>query len=252
MIMRPILSFLLLLAFFTLTGQTSDNPAAEGFRASASDPQAIQLADEVMQAMGGRTAWDNTHFIRWTFFGRRTLLWDKWTGKVRIDFPDKEDVFIVDINTGEGKIWLNGEEQTQPDTLAKYTAQARSIWINDAYWLVMPYKLKDTGVTLRYLGQQQQGDTIRHQLQLTFENVGDTPENKYWVFVDDQTKLVDEWQFFPQFDDATPRFSTPWADYKPYGAILLSGNRGRGQLTDIAVYDELPASVFLVKDPYER
>ena len=90
-----------------------------------------------------------------------------------------------------------------------------------------------------------------HKLQLTFEEVGDTPENKYWVMVDNDTNLVSEWSFFTRFDDESPRFTTPWADYKKYGDILLSGNRGRGQLTDIAVFETVPASVFEEATPYD-
>ena len=53
---------------------TEINPAAEGFNLEASDEKAIALADEVMEAMGGRKNWDATRYIRWNFFGRRTLL----------------------------------------------------------------------------------------------------------------------------------------------------------------------------------
>ena len=108
----------------------------------------------------------------------------------------------------------------------------------------MPYKLKDSGVTLKYLGEVGAEDSLQHKLQLTFEEVGDTPENKYWVMVDDSRKLVSEWLFFTRFDDKEPRFSTPWADYERHGTILLSGNRGRGQLTDINVFEEVPDEVF--------
>ena len=53
------------------------NPPAEGFNLEASDSIAIALADSVMQASGGRKAWDDTHYVSWNFFGFRTLLWDQ-------------------------------------------------------------------------------------------------------------------------------------------------------------------------------
>ena len=238
-------------SLISLSFAQSDNPPAEGFNNDASDQRAIELADEVMESMGGRLAWDNTRFIRWTFFGRRTLLWDKWTGNVRIDFADTDEVYLVDINTGEGKIWQDGTYLTEEDSITKYTARAKSIWINDSYWLVMPYKLKDSGVTLKYLGEETRGDTIEHTLQLTFEGVGDTPENKYWVKIDNDNKLITEWLFYTQFNDDEPRFATPWADYSTYGNILLSGNRGRGQLTDIGVFEYVPDQVFESAKKYE-
>jgi hypothetical protein len=241
---QVILLFLLLITAFCYS-QTTSYPAAEGFNQAESDEKAITLADEVMEAMGGYDAWNNSRYLRWTFFGRRTLLWDKWTGKVRIDMLESKDVYVVDIHTDEGEIWLGGEAQSQPDTIQKYVSQAKSTWINDSYWLVMPYKLKDSGVTLKYLETVGAKDSLRHKLQLTFQDVGDTPENKYWVFVNNTSKLIDEWQFFTRFDDEEARFSTPWNDYNRYGDILLSGDRGRAKLTDIGVYNTVPAAVFI-------
>ena len=54
-----------------------DNPPAEGFNAEESSPFAVILADQVMNSMGGRKAWDDTNVLYWNFFGARTLLWDK-------------------------------------------------------------------------------------------------------------------------------------------------------------------------------
>jgi plasmid maintenance system killer protein len=228
----------------TSYGQADAYPAAEGFNQDESDEKAISIAHEVMEAMGGYDAWNDSRYLRWTFFGRRTLLWDKWTGKVRIDILESKDVYVVDVHTDEGQIWLNGKAQSEPDTIQKYLSQAKSIWINDSYWLVMPFKLKDSGVTLKYIETVGAEDSLRHKLQLTFQEVGDTPENKYWVFVNDQSKLIDEWQFFTRFDDEEARFSTPWLDYNRYGNILLSGDRGRAKLTDIGVYKAVSETVF--------
>jgi hypothetical protein len=44
------------------------NPAAIGFDSINSDPAAIQLADSIMAAMGGRENWDKTRFISMEFF----------------------------------------------------------------------------------------------------------------------------------------------------------------------------------------
>ena len=146
--MKNVILLLFLSLPFILIAQ-SENPPAEGFNAAASDTKAIAIADQVMTSLGGRTAWDNTRFIRWTFFGRRTLLWDKWTGQVRIDFTESDEVHLVNIHTGVGKVWRNGRYRTQADSLAEGLSSAKSIWINDSYWLCMPFTLKDSGVTLK-------------------------------------------------------------------------------------------------------
>ena len=222
------------------------NPASPGFNATASDPEAIALADQIMQAMGGRAAWDATRYISWNFFGARQLLWDKETGRVRIDVPQDETVYLIDIDEPiAGQVFRAGEPLTQPDSLVKYAQQGKSIWINDAYWLVMPYKLKDSGVTLHYAGTgNNQAGEESEIIELTFENVGDTPQNKYRIYVNPISNMVTQWDYFANASDAEPRFSLPWQNYQPYGKIMLSGDRGERQLTDIAVYTDVPDAAF--------
>lgn len=225
--------------------ETMANPPAPGFNAAASDPEAIRIADEVMVAMGGRKAWDDTRFIGWTFFGRRHLLWDKNTGRVRIDVPSEKTVYLVNVWRDTGRVMLRGEEVTQPDSLTKYVGRGKSIWINDSYWLVMPFKLKDSGVTLRYIGEDTtQAGKPADILQLTFENVGDTPQNRYLVYVDKTSRLVTQWSYFANAGDAKPGFSLPWENYQRKGAILLSGGRGSRSLTDIEVMETVPDQAF--------
>ena len=71
------------------TAEEYGNPPAEGFNLEGSDAEAMIIADEVMAAMGGRKAWDETRHIAWNFFGARELVWDKWTGDVRIDIRNR-------------------------------------------------------------------------------------------------------------------------------------------------------------------
>lgn len=212
------------------------NPHAEGFNVEESDAEAIMIADSVMNAMGGRKAWDNTEVIKWNFFGRRTLDWDKKHNTVAINLISDSILIDLDMSKMAGKVFFKGVQQTEPDTLAKYLERGKTIWINDSYWLVMPYKLKDSGVTLKYSGT----DTTAarepaHVLSLTFDNVGVTPDNKYEVLVSQNDYLVKEWRFFTQATDTIPRFTSPWEEYRQYGQILLSGNRGRSQLSEISV-----------------
>ena len=215
------------------------NPAAPNFNATGSDPKAIEIADSVMAAMGGRENWDKTRYIKWTFFGRRTIIWDKHEQRARID-SKKGLTVLLNFKTGQGKVSLKGEIQNNADSVKKYAKQGDQIWVNDSYWLFMPFKLKDSGVTLKYVGE----DSTSHTLQLTFEKVGFTPENKYHVKVDKATNLVNSWAYFPKFEDTEPQFETPWINYKKHGNILLSGDRGEYKLDDIVVYEHLPDEVF--------
>ena len=219
------------------------NPAAAGFNAAASDPQAVAIADQVMIAMGGRKAWDATRRISWNFFGTRTLVWDKQAGLCRIEWLKKPRKVIVNLNDGTGKVYLNDLQQTHPDTLAKYLDMGKKVWINDSYWLVMPFKLKDSGVTLKYVGAgKTEGGDVADILQLTFAGVGVTPDNKYHVWVDKKTRLVTQWAFFGKYSDEKPQFTNAWTHYARYGNILLSDRRGKDEssLAPITVSDALP------------
>lgn len=229
----------------TATATNTLNPAAKGFNKTESDAKAIEIADSVMTAMGGWKNWNNTRYLKWNFFGRRTLLWDKKNGDVRIHIPEDSLQLLVNVDTKEGKVLEKGIEVSDAEALKEQLQKAYEIWVNDSYWLVMPFKLKDSGVTLKYVGEGQSTDGKEVEvIQLTFNEVGVTPENKYLVSVDKATNLVSEWSFFAQVADDTARFTTPWKDYQPYGKILLGGDRGKGQLTDIEVFEELPDGVF--------
>lgn len=211
-----------------------------------SDPQAVKIAKEVIRAMGGQKEWNNAHYISWNFFGRRKLVWDKWKNVVRIDWVNTARQVQVDLISGKGYVELNGVPQNNPDSLAKYLKTGKEVWINDSYWLVMPFKLLDPGVTLKYGGREIIPDgRTADILELTFDHVGVTPQNKYRIWVDAKSRLVIMWDYFENATDKTPKISNTWDDYKPYGKILLSGVRGqRGNLYPIVVSDEVPAGTF--------
>ena len=217
------------------------NPAADGFNLEASDTEAIAVADKVMEAMGGRENWDNTKIISWTFFGRRTHTWDKSTGRNRIDIPNGNLVIDMNIHTKEGSVTRNGTAITEPDSIDIFMQRGYEMWVNDSYWLVMPYKLKDSGVTLTYMGiDNDQDGNGAHKLQLAFNDVGVTPQNRYHIFVDTTQNLITQWEYFRDSTATEPNISTPWAEYAQYGDILLSSSRGRGSMDNIKVMDTWP------------
>ena len=222
------------------------NPAAEGFNLLESDPAAIELADSIMLAMGGRKNWDNTRYISWNFFGRRNLVWDKQGERVRIESLPDSTTYLLSLKDMTGKVKIKNQELTTPDSLKKMLNRARSIWINDAYWLVMPFKLKDSGVTLKYLGEDTLTNSQRYNvLQLHFENVGDTPQNKYKLYVDIREKLIRYWSYYAQADQDTASFTRPWDNYQNYGGILLSADRSDGGgPKNVKVDEQLPETLF--------
>jgi hypothetical protein len=233
----------------TAHGQ-SENPPQPGFDLEGSDAEATAVADEVMKALGGRTAWDRTRVVTWSFFGRRTHVWDKHTGNLRFD--DGETLVLMNLNSKQGRAWKQGEEVEDPAALQELLTGAESAWINDSYWVFMPYKLKDTGVTLKYLGEKQtQVGAQADVLELTFKDVGRTPENKYHVYVDKETRLVSQWDFYAKASDPEPRFQVPWEGWKKSGAILLSADRGEREHENLTCLENVPDLVFESPDPVD-
>ncbi len=230
-----------------------ENPAMEGFNVTGSDEQAIDIADQVMKAMGGRKAWDEAHYLVWDFFGGRRLYWDKWNGNVRIEFLKNDTKILLNIHDLKGKVFKDGQELSHPDSLSQYLNRGKNIWINDSYWLVMPFKLKDSGVTLTYSREDTLGNGKKADvLALTFEEVGVTPQNKYEVFVDKEDKLIKQWAFFRNADQDSANFIRPWDNYQSFDGLLLSGNRSdNGGPTDVHLLDSLPATAFTSFDPVD-
>lgn len=244
--MRLFFSVVVVVALATGCDRPALNPPAEGFDLAHSDPAAVELADSIMVAMGGRESWDDTRFISWNFFGRRNLVWDKQTGNVRIESIPDSTVYLVNVNDLKGRVRVRGHEITEPDSLTKMLEKGKSIWINDSYWLVMPFKLKDTGVTLKYLGEDTTLSGVKcNLLELTFEGVGVTPNNKYRAYVDLEDNLVKQWAYYKEASQDSPTQIWPWDNYRKYGGILLSADRSdnRGP-RDVRVDEKLPKELF--------
>lgn len=227
-----------------------ENPPAEGFDATNSDPRAIEIADQVMRAMGGREQWDDTRFICWNFFGSRQLIWDKQSGNVRIDSRRDTTTYLINIFENTGRVMRQGAEVTEEEELSQLIDRGKRIWINDSYWLVMPYKLKDSGVTLKWLRDDTTLSGIPSDvLELRFRNVGVTPDNRYEVWVSKDSSMVRQWAYYRYDTLQEPGFILPWDDWQRKGEILLSGNRGERSLTDIHVFESLPESTFSSFEP---
>ena len=213
-----------------------------------SDPKAIALAQAVVEASGGWDGWDDTRYLSWKFFGNRQHWLDRQAGKARIEFTDREGVehlMLLDVHSKQGRAWSSGEE-LKGDDLTAAMERAHQIWINDTYWMFLPFKLLDPGVTLTHGGRKAMEDGRQAEvLELTFDDgIGYTPDNKYEVWVGADSGLIEAWTFYANATDEEPRFTMPWADWKPFGKIKLATNHGRGVDWDIHVHDELPAALF--------
>ncbi|MFQ5719395.1 MAG: hypothetical protein ACE5IK_07580 [Acidobacteriota bacterium] len=210
---------------------------------SASDDHAIEIAQSVVQKMGGWEHWDAARYVHWSFFGRRKHDWDRWTGDIRIE-TDK-NLILMNINTKKGRAWEEGKEVVDPDKLAGMLESGHKMWVNDSYWMFMPYKLLDEGVTLKYTGEKDLDDgRPADVLTLSFDGVGYTPENRYEVFVAKDTGLVEAWSYFAKAGDEKAAFTLPWGNWKQFGNVMLATEHGRGVDWEIAVKESMPRTLF--------
>ncbi len=233
--MKSSLSFPLLFSFiFFLSLNTS---------AQQTDAKAVAIANKVVEAMGGMDNYNNTRFIKWDF-ANRVLYWDKWTGDVRVESPKDSLVILVNVNTLKGKVFEK-EVLLDENSAKKWLTKGKNWWINDSYWLVMPWKLQDHGVTLKYIKTEalENGNAV-DVLQLTFSDVGVTPENKYYVYVDQTNHLIKQWAFFKNFEDEEPKFIMPWDNYQTVGNIKLSYNRSKFGPKNVEVKQEFNEKLF--------
>lgn len=228
--------------------------------AADGDPAAIAKAERLLEALGGRQAFEGTRFLRFNFFGFRTHHWDRHTGRYRLEGRNRAGeayVVLFDTDSKDGRAWKDGAE-IAGEAKAEMLKMAYGAFINDTYWLLMPYKLLNPGVTLRDAGQETIDGTTYDVVKLTFDSVGLTPGDSYWAYLDPQSGLMERWAYHLESWEADrPKTHWKWLEWQRYGDILLSSRRenpesGReATLGDIKVFDRLPDRVFESPDGVE-
>ena len=231
-------------------------PAVAGV--SRSDPAAVAVAQGVMRALGGRERWDALPGLCWTFgvashdsvrISRRHA-WDKRTGRHRVEGTFPGGVRFVFVHTlgdsTHGAAWLDGRA-IHGDSLHTFIRQANAMWINDSYWFLMPYKLLDPGVTLKTGGVVRDGAGTFDRLALTFEHVGLTPGDRYWVDVNRATHRVERWEMVLQGRQPPPVGYT-WEGWEQHDGLWFPTAHRQGALSvftrDIRTVLTFPAQEF--------
>lgn len=209
--------------------------AASKFNSAESDPAAIELADSVMLLAGGEN-WSKMKYISWSAPERR-LVWDTQRGKLRMENQKENAIYLVDLNSGQGRVQQNGNEITDPSELKNMLAKARFVWVNDIYALAMPFRLKDAGATLKYMGEDSLKGNLYNVLQLTLANDG-TSQDKYKVYVDIKAKVIKYWSYFADVNQDTASFTRAWTSDK-YGSVMLSAGAG-----GVTLDEQLPEATF--------
>lgn len=210
--------------------------ADSGSDLSFDDPEVERVYERMMDVLAPNGGWDRARYLEFewavdrggagTF--SRTHRWDKWEGVARVDDVSDGQPRVSIFDTSEptsGRVWVGGQEITG-QAAVEALESAYQAHINDSYWLVMPYKWGDPGVTTEYLGEQTDGGRSWEVVQLSFgSDVGLTPQNRYLAFVNPETGRMERWH---HFSDASANPSpADWEDWSSYGPIQLAETRMR-------------------------
>lgn len=217
-----------------------ENPPSQGFDLANSDPAAVELADSIMVAMGGRDNWDDTRYITWRFDDARELAWDRRSGSVRIESFQDSATYLFRVDENGGRVRIGDKEILEPDSLSVMLREVRSQWMNDLFWLVLPFRLKGDGVTLKYLGEERTDSARYNLLQISVSQGGELPPGEYLAFVD----LVDDLiKICAELDEDNLDAGDPllrWDNYSKHDNILLPSPKGGY----VRVHERLPEEIF--------
>jgi hypothetical protein len=226
---------------------------------ASAQPTADAVAQRAIDVLAG-PAWNDARYFAFTFAVERegkiaaswAQRWDRFTGDYRVSGKNRdgdEVLVVMNTNTKEGKAWKNGQAVADPKELLTFGYRR---FINDTYWLLMGFKSFDPGVSREYAGEKtDDAGNVHDVVRFSFDKVGLTPGDVYWMWVNRKTGLVDQWHM--KLEGSKPEDEPGvviFHDYKRFGGLQISTRRemkGQGTfilLNDIAVAKSVPAGAF--------
>ncbi len=202
--------------------------------AADATPSAREIAQRSFDIVAG-AAWDDARYVAFTFNVERdgktgtsrSHRWDRFTGEYRVEGRDREGrtyIVLFNLDTKEGRAWLDGEKQSDPSDLLE---RGYGAFINDTYWLLVPAKMMDPGVNLEAAGTRTDDCGRTYDgVKLSFDEVGLTPGDQYWFWIDRDTGLVNLWQMQLQnMKPEDPKREYLFREYQRIGGLLISLSR---------------------------
>ncbi len=226
--------------------------------ATFTDGDVQRVHDRMMEAMDPNGEYAKRRYLAFTWLIQRaggeavgrSHRWDRWSGDVRVEGPTDQGTLVAVFNTNspdQGRVWVDGNEVLDASR-SEWLGRAQGMHVNDAYWLVMPYKWTDPGVTTRYLGEESDDDgTIWEIVELSFDNVGRTPQNVYHAYISPASGLMERWAHY-RTADAEPSYAV-WREWTSFGGARLPldralANDARLYFEGVELLAEAPADAF--------
>jgi hypothetical protein len=223
--------FALILAACSQAAQPGQNTPAATAAESHMDSAVARLHGNMVRAMGGTDGWEKARYFEFDFVpvrqgresSRWSHRWDRWKGDYRLSGVRGTDTIVALFNVNDpkaGRVRVNHGDVSaaRRDSLLTF-AYARHI--NDSYWLIMPWKWRDAGVTLTSEGRQTDAKGRSWDVvKLSFADVGLTPQNQYRAFINPATGLMERWYHY-QREGAQPSMYD-WNKWQRFGPIMLA------------------------------
>lgn len=143
------------------------------------------LADEMLKALN-KQGYDTIAMINFTYPGGHSYVWDKANNQVTVSWDNNE-------------IFLNLNEPPEEYSTIQY--EAYEYFLNDSFWLIAPFKVRDDGV-MRSTVQVDGG----RGLLVTYTSGGVTPGDSYLWIID---------------EDGFPKAWKLWTSNVPLGGLKI-------------------------------
>lgn len=208
--LKKLLKFLLYIALLIiLIGVISyfvlDKPVPEGTQGV----EAEQLTDEVLLTLN-KAGYDSLSYIGFTYDGIHHYQWDKKQNTVQVKW-NEQDVFLN----------LNNDVQSY----SLLELKAYEFFINDSFWLVAPFKIRDKGVVRSTVDLEEE-----RGLLLTYTSGGVTPGDSYlWII--DSRGFPSSWKLWTS-NIPLGGVELSWAGWKKLNGVWFS-TLHKGKFKDI-------------------
>jgi hypothetical protein len=168
---------------------------------AAPEPQAVEIARAIMQAMGGEAAWKQAHYVRFDFVVKihgqesiaRAHLWDKQTGRYRLEDKSANGlpgIVLFNVRDQQGTAYVNGKKLEGPAAVAALKGAYRA-YRTDIDWLALPWNWLDPGVHLQYIGEKSLKGRAFDVVEVTVDQPGDAEAMRYNAYVSRQSHLME-------------------------------------------------------------
>ncbi len=127
--------------------------------------EAEELADEMLEALN-KEGFDSLEYIAFTYRGEHHYQWDRKNNQVTVKWESQE--ISLDLNQGM-------------DSFNLLELKAYKYFINDSFWLIAPFKVRDKGV-IRSTVEVDDG----RGLLITYSTGGLTPGDSYLWIMDER------------------------------------------------------------------